>query len=90
MVPWSISCRFPATIQVSEVVDTIAETLLSSSIMERTVAQFGPTFVTMPTSPAPAMTLQSTWIPSFVPLSIVNVLYQLLLPLEITFAPTIS
>ena len=59
-------------IQVSDVVEIIADTLELSSMIARTLAQFGPTAVTMPPRPAPAMTLQSTEIPSLEPLSIVK------------------
>ena len=49
----------PVTTQLSDVLTVIALTLLLSSIMERTVAQEGPTSVTIPTRPLPAITLLS-------------------------------
>ena len=59
-------------------------------MIARTLDQFGPTEVTMPHSPAPAMTLQSTEMPSLDPLSIVNEENQLPEPFEITLAATVS
>ena len=80
-------CRSPLTIHLSKVVRIMALTFLSS-IIELTVAQFGPTSVTIPTSPVPDRTFISFLIPSLLPLSIVNFENQLLFSLAITFAAT--
>ena len=56
----SISSRSPSTTQLSSVLTVMALTLLLSSMIALTVAQFDPTSVTIPTRPFPAITLLST------------------------------
>ena len=56
--------------------------------MERTVAQWVPTSVTIPTSPLSAITLLSTRIPSADPRLIINVSYQFPGSLDIISAAT--
>ena len=84
------SRRSPDTIHVSEVVAVMALTLLESSIIVRTVAQFRPTSVTIPTRPPSLITFMSTAMPSSLPLLMIKVLYQLPVSREIICAATLS
>ena len=80
--------KLPPTLKLSFVVRTMELTLLESSMMLRTLAKFGPTSVTIPTRPLPAMTFMPFLMPSLEPLSIVKLENQLVPSMAITFAAT--